>query len=362
MQHKVKAVLGLAKMLPGDYRLHVTRLEKREDGTVQADIISFSDGNVSYTVAMKRVDDVTIDATCTCEAMGYGNLCQHVAAAFRQLFEDAHPRKHAAQESAPEAPEQTDNPTPPEQTPAPTPDPLPEPPEIEPEGIEDRVAVVPAPIEPQRVERFAPVPMPEVAVAEIVRRNALIDQLVHAMKENTDFGKVQGIDRPFLFQPGAEKAALFFNAVAEYEIIEQEVDHARQTPYRFTGRTSLGESKPADYQQGKAEGRYSCRPIEENGKKKFLYYSLSPEEGTSDSFYRFMIRCTLRHRSTGAVFGSAVAVCSSLEDKYIKKPRNAENTIVQMAQKRAFVRAIRTALALSDRFTQDEDLVAPGGE
>jgi hypothetical protein len=48
-----------------------------------------------------------------------------------------------------------------------------------------------------------------------------------------------------------------------------------------------------------------------------------------------------------------VAACSTLESKYIDRPRDSENTVVQMAAKRAYIAAIRQTLGLSDQFTQD---------
>jgi hypothetical protein len=58
-------------------------------------------------------------------------------------------------------------------------------------------------------------------------------------------------------------------------------------------------------------------------------------------------------RDSGEIIGSAIASCSTLESKYIDRPRDAENTVLQMAEKRAFVAATRTALGLSEQFTQD---------
>jgi len=84
-------------------------------------------------------------------------------------------------------------------------------------------------------------------------------------------------------------------------------------------------------------------------------------EGDSVGLYRFVVECEMVHRETGAVIAACIASCSSMESKYVDRPRDVENTIVKMAEKRAFVGAILLALGLSDEFTQDvEDLAANG--
>jgi hypothetical protein len=63
------------------------------------------------------------------------------------------------------------------------------------------------------------------------------------------------------------------------------------------------------------------------------------------------------HRATGDIVGEGLGACSTLESKYIDRPRDLENTVIKMAQKRGAVAAALNAFALSDRFTQDlEDL------
>src|SRR5690606_23849470 len=66
------------------------------------------------------------------------------------------------------------------------------------------------------------------------------------------------------------------------------------------------------------------------------------------------------HRESGLVIGSGMGSCSSLESKYISRPRDLENTILKMAKKRAYVDATLSTFGLSDQFTQDVEDMAEG--
>lgn len=55
--------------------------------------------------------------------------------------------------------------------------------------------------------------------------------------------------------------------------------------------------------------------------------------------------------------GTGIGSCSSMESKYLRTPRDFDNTILKMAKKRALVDATLSTLGMSDRFTQDvEDM------
>jgi len=77
------------------------------------------------------------------------------------------------------------------------------------------------------------------------------------------------------------------------------------------------------------------------------------EKGSSLGLYRYVVTCKL-YRGDMCV-GEGVGSCSSLESKYIRNPRDFENTVLKIAKKRSFVDAILTTLGLSDRFTQDAE-------
>lgn len=138
-----------------------------------------------------------------------------------------------------------------------------------------------------------------------------------ALEKGRDYGKVPGTDKETLFKPGAERLGLAFGLRPVFEILEKEIDHDRENRYtnKYGGGTSLG-------------------------------------------LYRYVVRCTMMSHD-GREVGQGVGACSSLESKYVRSPRDAENTILKMAKKRALIDAVLTTLGLSDRFTQDtEDMAA----
>jgi hypothetical protein len=77
------------------------------------------------------------------------------------------------------------------------------------------------------------------------------------------------------------------------------------------------------------------------------------EEGQSIGVYRYVVRCQLIRRSDGMIVGEGYGSCSTMESKYVDRPRDSENTALKIAKKRAMVDATLTGFALSDRFTQD---------
>lgn len=134
--------------------------------------------------------------------------------------------------------------------------------------------------------------------------------------ENTDYGKFGRAKKPSLMKPGAEKLCLAFGLKPDYDTIESTIDHSIEMAW--------------DKGYGK--------------------------RGTSIGLYRYVVKCSLRNRR-GDFMGSGAGICSSLENNYCDRPRDVENTIFKMAQKRALIAAVLNALGLSGMFTQDlEDL------
>lgn len=180
--------------------------------------------------------------------------------------------------------------------------------------------------------------------AEMVRRQMGIVQSIikDALVDGLHYGTVPGVAKEFLYQAGAEKLAMTFHLRAEYEVVS-EVEREGD------GVTSLG-------------------------------------------FLSFTVRCKLLHQGTGRVIGEAMGNCNSRERKYKERqvypdrvsetekkigrleerkkrnggsysvwmvpvdPYEIYHTILSMAQKRAFTRAVRAALAASDALGVDEEM------
>ena len=174
------------------------------------------------------------------------------------------------------------------------------------------------------------------------------------LEDGRDYGVIPGTgDKKNLLKPGAERLCIGYGLRASYEVIEKETDHDRSTP--FTVRKWVAKKqKPANWEELKAQGL--GRNKQYNG--SWQWQEPVDEAGTSDGLYRFVIRCTLVS-GDGREVGQGIGSCSSLESKYIRQPRDSENTVLKMAKKRAYVDAVLTTLGLSDRFTQDvEDIEA----
>lgn len=150
------------------------------------------------------------------------------------------------------------------------------------------------------------------SIAKIIRE---------ALKDGTDFGVIPGTKKPSLYKAGAERVNIAFGTHPEYELVEKEANHDRENSYSYYDK-----------------------------------YKKQQQTGTSFGLYRYVYKCKIM-KLDGSCIGEAEGSCSTLEQKYISRPRDMENTVVKMAQKRAFVAATLHAFGLSDRFTQDaEDL------
>lgn len=154
---------------------------------------------------------------------------------------------------------------------------------------------------------------PIADASQVLAAQEEIRKLVVAiLVEGRDYGKIPGTQKKSLLKSGAERTCVAFGVYPIYGIVEQEIDHDREN----------------------------------------VFFSRDLEK-LSFGLYRYVIEAKLISRETGAVVGTAIASCSTLEAKYISRPRDSENTVLQMAEKRAHVAATRTTFGLSDEFTQD---------
>jgi len=168
---------------------------------------------------------------------------------------------------------------------------------------------------------------PIVRPDELLEAQKEITQLiVQALADGTDYGLVPGTrGKKSLFKPGGERILKAFGCRAEYTVIEREVDHDRENKYEKMVWVASARRK-------------------------------EPEPGTSRGLYRYVVDCRI-YEQGGRCVGSSIGSCSTMETKYIDRPRDLENVVLKMAQKRAMVAAVLNTFSLSDRFTQDvEDM------
>ncbi len=164
---------------------------------------------------------------------------------------------------------------------------------------------------------------------DLIAYHEEVTQLIQrALTKGVDYDAIPGTgDKPSLLKPGAERLNLAFGAAPEYEIVEKEIDHDREV-------------------------RWTKRKKEWNNRfKGDKTFSWKMEEGISIGLYRYVIRCRIKR--AGRLLAECIGTCSTLESKYIDRPRDCENTALKMAQKRAYVGATLHAYGLSNRFTQD---------
>jgi hypothetical protein len=157
--------------------------------------------------------------------------------------------------------------------------------------------------------------------------------IIKTLKPTVDYGIIPGTGtKPTLFKAGAERLNLAFGATPEYYIEEREVDHDREVRWTKRGKIWRNAFK---------------------GDREFRWDMV---DGMSIGLYRYVMKCRLVR--SGRPLAEGIAVCSTLESKYIDRPRDCENTVAKISAKRAYVGATLNAYALSDRFSVDVDDLA----
>lgn len=150
--------------------------------------------------------------------------------------------------------------------------------------------------------------------------------IAHILQEGRDYGKIPGCgDKPAMLKPGAERATMAFGCYSRFRVMQAEIDHDREVPWSKTKKV---------WANGRPGGTETTH-------------------GTSIGLYRYVVECEIVHRESDTVVGSCVASCSTMESKYVDRPRDSENTVLKMAEKRAHVGAVLNAFGLSEQFTQD---------
>lgn len=159
---------------------------------------------------------------------------------------------------------------------------------------------------------------PLAPVAEILKaRSEIRDAIIAVLKPGTDIIRVPKAQNDSLSKAGAESVCFMFACRPTYEVVTSEVDHHCEVEW-----------------------------FDKNGGRR-----------TSVGLYRFIVRCRIV-RQDGLEVGEGIGSCSTLESKYVSRPRDCENTALKMAQKRAMVAAVLNGFGLSDRLTQDvEDFI-----
>lgn len=177
---------------------------------------------------------------------------------------------------------------------------------------------------------------PEALLAQQEETRKLIKEI---LQEGRDYGVIKGIDKPSLLKPGAERIGIAFGCYARFKIVEREIDHDKVVEWK------------------KSKRKYN------NAHDGDDSYTITETTGTSLGLYRYVTECEIVHRESGQIVGNCIGVCSTMESKYVDRPRDSENTALKMSEKRAHVGAVLNAFGLSEQFTQDvEDTGEPAAQ
>lgn len=136
-----------------------------------------------------------------------------------------------------------------------------------------------------------------------------------------DFMKIPGTKKVSLLLPGAEKLAFAWKAMPTYRIVNRIEDHDREWTYKK--KVWNKEANKYDIEVKEALGWFS-----------------------------YEVECRLIHSNTNQFMGSHIASLTSQERGREDSPAHV---ILMMAQKRAFIAAVRAMAFCSHIFTQDED-------
>jgi len=180
-------------------------------------------------------------------------------------------------------------------------------------SINGVVALPPAPA-------VSPTPsaMPPFSVTDIRKRTHAIQEVIEGvMKEGTHFGTIPGTPKPSLWKAGAEVLCMTFRLAP---ILESRVTtDDPEAEWTYTGTRRDGNIVT----------------------------------GTCIGFFEIEATCSI-HGLQGEILSRCSARCNNREAKYRGLSLfDIRNTILKMAEKRAFVSAVLMATGASDIFTQD---------
>lgn len=160
--------------------------------------------------------------------------------------------------------------------------------------------------------------MPPYSASDIRKRTHAVQEIMRGvMKEGTHYGTIPGTPKPSLWKAGAEVLCMTF----------------RLAPLLESHVTVDDPEAEWGYQSFKRDG--------------------SIVSGTCIGFFEVEAVCTI-HSMNGEILSRCSARCNNREARYRSLSLfDIRNTILKMAEKRAFVSAVLMATGASDIFTQD---------
>lgn len=157
--------------------------------------------------------------------------------------------------------------------------------------------------EPETVVSSAEVGVRPLSIDETKEFESKVNQCIEEIfVEGIHFGSVPGVKKKFLFKAGCEVVISMMGLVARTEVVD----------------------KVEDYVNGVFS--YTCK--------------------------------TWLIDASGSIRAEGYGICNSKENKYLKQnPYNIQNVLVKLSRKRSITDATLSVAGLSNKFSQDEDLV-----
>lgn len=201
--------------------------------------------------------------------------------------------------------------------------------------------------------------------AEIKQRAAQLKEYLDGVREavksvmtegpDGDYGTIPGTKKPTLLQPGADKLMGLFGLRVTYDTHETEGTDGRYdvrvAAKLWRGDVLMGESTArASSYESKWRYRFGSRVCPQCGKDTIRKSKYADEQTGQKGWY-----CHAKAGGCGAQFRENDP---AIVEQEVGKIQNTDivdvyNTVLQVAQKRAKVAVVRTALRLTDMFTQD---------
>lgn len=172
----------------------------------------------------------------------------------------------------------------------------------------------------QAVAIAGPEPLSVAQMREMLA--TVVEYKEEILQDKVDYQVIPGTKKPSLLKAGAEKLAFAFNLSSANEIVSEIEDYFREWEY----------DKPV---------------YRWEGKKKTL---IRTDRVKARGFFAYKVKCTLSSKATGQPWADAIGEFSSVEKGREDAPAN---TILKMAEKRAYNAAVLNATFASGQFTQD---------
>lgn len=200
----------------------------------------------------------------------------------------------------------------------------------------------------------------ETERAEIKELKERLDTIRQAMRETMtegeDYGIIPGVAKPSLLQPGAEKLAFLFRLAPRYKTqVQLSGDHMTvfsecRLFHIPTGQFVGMGNGVCSTKEKKYAFRHAAKKCPLCGKETII-------KGKEE--YGGGWVCYAKKGGCGAKWRDGDPKIEDQESGFVENENIADqyNTVMKMANKRAFIAAVKTATAASELFTQDvEDL------